>query len=375
MAAVLHKGRDARFVDGCWKQLRSRAYITYPAWLRFPMKIESSESKTALPSLTIVIPNYNHGHLIGEQLRAIFSQSAQAQKIVIIDDASIDDSVAAIERLIAGRKNVEFIRKSVNRGVVEVVNEAMVASETDCLYFAAADDVVLPGFLEKSLRILARYPQAALCSTASLVRSASGDSTIPDRSSAPSSAPTYLPPDRMLELLMQGEGWIMGNATIYRRQPLLSVGGFPRDLESYADGFIARALALRHGACFLPDALAVFRPSEVGYATSTSRSWTAMEKILIASNVRMKFEFRDVFPDALISRSNARFLFSSIRAAIRKIESRIRAVVAQVQPLSGSVLLPTVVRYGAGALVLALFCVLRFRDIPRVARSWLLRRT
>src|SRR6267378_6753802 len=123
-----------------------------------------------LPSLTVVVPNHNHGHLVGEQLRAIFSQTAQPSKILIVDDASSDDSVSVIQRLIFGRANTQLICKHTNSGVCGVINEALRLADTDCVAFLAADDVILPGLFEKSLAMLARYPEAALCSAVTLVQ-------------------------------------------------------------------------------------------------------------------------------------------------------------------------------------------------------------
>ena len=55
----------------------------------------------ATPSLSVVLPNYNHAKLIGRALAALLAQKRAADEIIVIDDGSTDDSVAVIERIAA----------------------------------------------------------------------------------------------------------------------------------------------------------------------------------------------------------------------------------------------------------------------------------
>ena len=50
------------------------------------------------PTLSIVVPNYNHGHYLPECLDSILSQSWPPDELIVIDEASTDNSVAVIER-------------------------------------------------------------------------------------------------------------------------------------------------------------------------------------------------------------------------------------------------------------------------------------
>lgn len=316
-----------------------------------------------------MIANFNHGHLIGDQLHAVFSQSVQPKHLFIVDDASTDDSVSVIQRLIVGRDNVELVCKKTNSGPIRTANEGLYLANSELVAILAADDLVLPGLFEKSLTLLAQYPEAALCSAVSLVQHRSGDSMVPGPMQLPCSTPSFLAPNRIRALLLRDEGWFMGNTMILRRQPLLAAGGFPSELRSYTDGFIYRVLALRHGACFIPEPLAIWRRLDAGYATSTSRNDEAMEQILIAVNTRMNTDFRDLFPAELIARSNAQFLFRVLCTKLDNFEAGTQRMVEAVQPFGGSLLLLFVVRWARRCLKFLFFCVLRFRDIPRVTLS------
>ena len=224
-----------------------------------------------IPSLSVLIPNFNHGHLIGDQLRAILSQSLQPEKIVIVDDASTDNSVEIIRELISGQTSVELICKSENSGVVALVNEFVLRTTSDYVTVLAADDIVLPGLFEQSLELLREHPEAAICSAVSYTESGTGAYVTPGPSAYPTNVPEYLNPPRVLGLLTRREDWFMGDTIILRREALLAEGLFDPALLSYADGFMYRVLALRYGACFIPRILAINRVFGTGYSSSTTR--------------------------------------------------------------------------------------------------------
>jgi len=324
-------------------------------------------------SLTVVIPNFNHGHLIGEQLASILSQSEQPTKIIIIDDASTDNSVSVIERLIEVHKNVELIRKEGNSGVNVVLNEGINLAKTEYITFAGADDRTLPGLYEKSLTLLARYPTAGLCSSVTYAPHHSGSSSFPNWTQYPSSAPSFLPPERVREILFKCDSWIMPSTAIHRRDALIAAGGFDRTLHSHADAFVSMVLALRHGACFIPEPLGVFYRNDLGYGNSTFRDEDRFEEILINSNIRMRNEFRDLFPEQLIARNNARLLFRVLDLKLDNFLARTRAIAVATQTRGRHSTLLYVAKIVKNVLRVLFFLILRYYDIPRVVLSRLRR--
>lgn len=321
------------------------------------------------PSLTVVIPNFNHGHVIGDQLRAMFLQSVQPAKLIIIDDGSTDGSVAIIRELLRAHRNAELIPKSSNSGVVAVLNEGLRLADTEYIYFSAADDLVLPGFFEKSLALLSRHPQAGLSSGVCLVRRHSGNSAVPNRTAYPCSVAAYLPPQRVRDLLFHIDDWLMISTAIFQRERILAAGGFDPELRSFADGFVSRVLALRHGACFIPETFAVFRPLDSGYSSSTTRDDDKFAQLLIVTNSRMATDFRELFPPELRLRCTARMLSRVLQMKLSNSEAHIQKTLKGVQPVRGGAVLLFVVRWAKRILIALLFCILRPYDIPRFALS------
>lgn len=311
-------------------------------------------------SLTVVIPNYNHGHLIGNQLKSVFGQSAQAEKVIVFDDASTDGSVSQIESAIASREHVEFIRKDKNTGPIALANEGLRRANTEYVCFLGADDLTLPGFFEKSVAILERFPDAALCSAVSYVTLGAEATTWPERIHYPSRTPAYIDPPRVRKLLLEYENWMV--MPVHRRSMLLEAGGFDAELRNFADGFLFRALALRHGVCFLPEILTEMHLSDSGYSLSDRRSEERSAAILVYSSTLMKTRFAELFPADLIARNNARMLYRLLVTKLNNFQRSTRDVVAAAQPLAGGAFALVIISWLTGILRVALFLALRYRD-------------
>ena len=45
-----------------------------------------------MPTLSVIIPNYNRAALIGETLANVFAQTRPPDEVIVVDDGSTDDS-------------------------------------------------------------------------------------------------------------------------------------------------------------------------------------------------------------------------------------------------------------------------------------------
>lgn len=211
----------------------------------------------SLPRLSVILPNYNHARHLPACLEAILTQSVQPLEIIIIDDASTDNSVKVIDRLVQKQPHVRFIQNEQNQGVVAGMNRGLNLARGDYVYYAAADDQVLPGLFEKSLVLLARHPQAALCCTI-------GDWWEMETGFnwqvgvGMAEAPAYLSPDRMVQLERHDRLFIASHTAVMRRAAILEAGGFIPELRWHCDWFAIYVASFRHGICVVPEALARF---------------------------------------------------------------------------------------------------------------------
>src|SRR2546422_7177434 len=99
----------------------------------------------ARPTVSVVMTNYNYKRFLPEALAAIVQQSYRPHEILIIDDASTDDSVEIIKQFQREHSNIRLIRNDRNMGVLHNANVLFKMAAGDYVYGAASDDRILPG--------------------------------------------------------------------------------------------------------------------------------------------------------------------------------------------------------------------------------------
>lgn len=202
--------------------------------------------------LSVILANYNHARLLPRALDAILAQSVRPREIVLLDDGSSDDSMAVLERYARREPSIRLVRNGRNMGVCATYNKGMALATTEWSLLAAADDYLLPGFLEQSMAQLAKHPHAGLCFAYDSFQE--GDGPVWPNASGWSNAPGYFTPDDVCRLVRH---CLPGHATVIRRQALIDAGGYLPELAWYSDWFALLTVAFRHGVCHLPETLAV----------------------------------------------------------------------------------------------------------------------
>ncbi|MCX5788090.1 MAG: glycosyltransferase family A protein [Elusimicrobia bacterium] len=217
-----------------------------------------------LPTIAAVLPNYNHERYLPFSLEGICSQSVPPKEVFVVDDASTDGSVAVIQEFARRYPFVRLIRNERNIGCVNSFRRGWEEVTADCVTFPAADDLLLPGLFEKSLKMLQRYPQAGLCSSLVGLLSPDGKDLGPYETSVISQAECYVPPERYVETYREHENWILSYSAIYRSPCVKAVGMEDPELGPPADAVMGREIAMRFGSCFIPERLAMWRPPVSG---------------------------------------------------------------------------------------------------------------
>jgi len=210
-----------------------------------------------LPRLSVVLPNYNHARYLPACLEAILRQSVQPFEIIVIDDASSDNSVEIVEGFAKTHGHIRLIRNERNQGVVAGMNRGLEIAQSEWIYYAAADDQVLPGLFEKSLRLLAEHPDAALCCTIGDWREIETGFNW-HVSVGMATRPCYLSPADLVNLERRDKLMIASHTAIMRRSAIRGAGGFIPELKWHCDWFAMYVAAFRHGICFVPEPLALF---------------------------------------------------------------------------------------------------------------------
>lgn len=114
--------------------------------------------------VSVIIPNYNYGSWIAETVNSVLSQSYDIIEVILVDDASTDDSVAVIRELENASKDIKVIFLDTNVGVSGALKKGLEIANGEYVCFLASDDLILPEKLEGQVKLLNENTQYAAVS-------------------------------------------------------------------------------------------------------------------------------------------------------------------------------------------------------------------
>jgi len=105
------------------------------------------------PLVSVICLCYNHARFINEAIASVLAQTYPAIEIIIVDDGSGDDSVAAIERIVAKHPHIQFLSLKENIGNCAAFNHGLALASGEYVVDFATDDVLLPRRIEKQVAL------------------------------------------------------------------------------------------------------------------------------------------------------------------------------------------------------------------------------
>jgi glycosyltransferase involved in cell wall biosynthesis len=135
----------------------------------------------AIPRVSVVLPNYNYAEYVGERISNVLDQTLPVYELVVLDDASDDGSVAAIEKALADC-DVPWTLSVRERNSGDVVGQwaaGVQATTGDLVWIAETDDVADPN-LVATLAASMTDEKVVLASCQSRQIDDNGDEIAPD---------------------------------------------------------------------------------------------------------------------------------------------------------------------------------------------------
>jgi glycosyltransferase involved in cell wall biosynthesis len=99
--------------------------------------------------VSVIIPTYNRAELLEKALLSVARQSYQNWEIIIIDDASSDETPSVVNRF--GPEKIIYLRNSVNKGIAYNRNKGISIAKGDFISFLDDDDEWLENKIERQL--------------------------------------------------------------------------------------------------------------------------------------------------------------------------------------------------------------------------------
>ncbi|GAB1580851.1 glycosyltransferase [Phyllobacterium phragmitis] len=130
-----------------------------------------------MSSVDVLIPNYNYGRYLRACADSVLSQDIDL-RLLIIDNASTDDSAQVAREIAAGDPRVELRLRRENLGPHSSFNEGIDWAQGDYFLLLFADDFLVPGALRRAAAVMDREPGVAF--TYGRDVAIEGDAPIPD---------------------------------------------------------------------------------------------------------------------------------------------------------------------------------------------------
>lgn len=112
-------------------------------------------------NITVVITAYNRASYIEHAIRSVLKQTYAKWKLLIMDDASSDDTVARVQPYLHD-KRIRLITLEKNEGISRVLNRALKEVDTEAFVQLDSDDWLEKTALKRFVKAMKRNPKAAL---------------------------------------------------------------------------------------------------------------------------------------------------------------------------------------------------------------------
>ena len=114
------------------------------------------------PKVSVIIPVYNTEKYLIRCLESVCNQTEENIEIIIVDDASPDNSWQLIEQYAAKDQRIVTIRHKQNKHLGGARNTGIKAATAEWLLFVDSDDYIAPNMVEIFFNKVVEYPDISL---------------------------------------------------------------------------------------------------------------------------------------------------------------------------------------------------------------------
>jgi len=231
-----------------------------------------------MPTIAVIIPNYNHGHLIEKSILSTFLQSVPPDEIIVVDDGSTDDSVTRLIKLEKEISILKLVLFKENQGALRAGNIGAQNAKSDILMFRAADDILPPDSIKHGRDAFEKYPRSKIAFGEILFfRENTSEGTV--ETLALSEETEFFPADSLLRL-WKPDFNLPEPACFVKKSAFLEQGGLWEEAKWYSGWLCFTSIAFKHGLTFIPQVLNSFRLDANSYGTANLRNRKVQRDVL-----------------------------------------------------------------------------------------------
>ena len=262
-----------------------------------------------MPELSIIIVNWNGGTLLRRCVETIVSsEPGTSYDIIIIDNASADDSLDQIRRSeslqqLFASEEIRIVKNTENRGFGAANNQGFALTDAPFLFLLNLDTEVRPGTIDTLLRTIKSDETFGVCGPKIL--NSDGSLQISAFFNPPRVWHTilsqlklyHLLPHRLRGELLLGRHWdhdrlrsvpmLSGAAMLARRKMIDEVGGFNERFHMYSEDteWCWRITKTNWKLMFVPEAVLLHHGAQ-----SSIKRWSSRERLKVRLEANFNFE-------------------------------------------------------------------------------------
>lgn len=112
--------------------------------------------------VTVLMPTYNVAPWVDEAIQSVLNQTYKDFDLLVIDDASSDDTLAHVRAINDPRIRIAAFPNNV--GLADNLNRGLDLTDTELVARMDGDDIAEPDWLETGIKVLDSHPEVGICS-------------------------------------------------------------------------------------------------------------------------------------------------------------------------------------------------------------------
>lgn len=231
-------------------------------------------------SISVIVPNYNHGKYLPDCLHAIYKQKKQPDEVIVVDDLSTDNSLEILDDFQSRYPNLKIVKNQSRKGPFDSINQEISKTKGDFLAFCAADDLVLPDFFADATTFFSKYPNAGLCTGDPCFFENNNIHVQKRQHLLATPTPCFFSPEEVISLFRKTPFFIFSHVSLFRKKAFSEIGGFP-SIYHMSDWYLNCKIALHYGIGYVPKPFGAFRLLQNSFGHSYLKSKEKRKKALL----------------------------------------------------------------------------------------------
>jgi GT2 family glycosyltransferase len=186
-----------------------------------------------MTDVDVIIPCYNYGHFLPTCLQSVLCQQGVKVQILIIDDASTDNSGDIAAAIAEQDDRVKLLRHSINEGHISTYNDGLAWASAKYTILLSADDMLTPGSLSRATGVMEDHSDVGFA-YGPVIRTQSPELELPG-AEGDDRCWTISGIDYIRRLCATGENVVATPAAVVRTSVQKKIGGYRKELPHAGD--------------------------------------------------------------------------------------------------------------------------------------------